>query len=514
MGCEDYVRQEAQNKLEARSEKCLFIGYPEESFGYLFYKPSDNVVFVAQRGVFLEREMISKEDNESKIDLEEIQESVDEEPIVNTNTQPEVVTRVVSDDRSLPISKTSGRVSKPPQFYYGFHIEEDKISDSTLSELDEPANYKETVGFKWIFKKKTYIDGKVHTFKARLVANGYTQTHEIDYEETSSPVAKIKSIRIMLAIAVFHDYEIWQMDITTAFINGKLIEDVFMAQPEGFENANGSVVVFLVLYVDDILLIGNDIPTLQSVKDWLGKCFAMKDLEDAAYILGIKIYKDRTGQNKSSPICFDTLLTNEPTTDQLPSKFNEFTRQTKELKKHVHELEIKLSVSSVQAKIKTLDALPSMLLKVIDVLNKFAQVIEFASHKTKDPGVPLAVPASTHPAEGKKNTQHKDKRKEAMSSKDVKEEKNESDSDDDTINLTGSMAESSKKKKLKRFVFITEQGDHVHLTEEQIKEQKRIAESVKGDVAKQEVEVRKEEWIDFLGVDVVKKYYQAKLQYC
>ncbi|GKC28056.1 retrotransposon protein, putative, ty1-copia subclass, partial [Tanacetum coccineum] len=55
----------------------------------------------------------------------------------------------------------------------------------------------------------------------------------IDYEETFSPVAKIKSIRIMLAIAAFHDYEIWQMDVKTAFLNGKLTEDVFMAQPEG-----------------------------------------------------------------------------------------------------------------------------------------------------------------------------------------------------------------------------------------------------------------------------------------
>ncbi|GJV20555.1 putative RNA-directed DNA polymerase [Tanacetum coccineum] len=199
------------------------------------------------------------------------------------------------------------------------------------------------VGCKWIFKKKTDMDGKVHTYKARLVAKGYTQTHGIDYEETFSPVAKIKSIRIMLAIAAFHDYEIWQMDVKTAFLNGKLTEDVFMAQPEGFENAkypkrvcklqkaiyglkqasrswnlcfhekvtqfgfsrsedesciyvkvSGSVVVFLVLYVDDILLIGNDIPMLQSVKDWLGKCFAMKDLGDATYILGIKIYKDRS----------------------------------------------------------------------------------------------------------------------------------------------------------------------------------------------------------------------------
>ncbi|GJZ98742.1 putative RNA-directed DNA polymerase [Tanacetum coccineum] len=237
-GCEVFVRREAQDKLEARSEKCLFVGYPEESFGYLFYKPKDNVVFVARRGVFLEREMISKEDSGSKIDLEEIQESADEEPIVNTDTQQEVVTPVEPDDISLPIRRTSSRVSKPPQFYYGFHIEEDKITDSTLSELDKPANYKEvmatpkadkwkeamkskiqsmydnqvwnlvdttpglkTVGCKWIFKKKTDMDGKVHTYKARLVAKGYTQTHRIDYEETFSPVAKIKSIRIMLAIA-------------------------------------------------------------------------------------------------------------------------------------------------------------------------------------------------------------------------------------------------------------------------------------------------------------------------
>ncbi|GKB73789.1 retrotransposon protein, putative, ty1-copia subclass [Tanacetum coccineum] len=81
------------------------------------------------------------------------------------------------------------------------------------------------------------MDGKVHTYKARFVAKGYTQTQVIDYEETFSAVAKLKSIRIMLAIATFHDYEIWQMDVNTSFLNGKLTEGVFMAQPEGFENA-------------------------------------------------------------------------------------------------------------------------------------------------------------------------------------------------------------------------------------------------------------------------------------
>ncbi|GKD52749.1 putative retrotransposon ty1-copia subclass protein, partial [Tanacetum coccineum] len=174
----------------------------------------------------------------SKIDLEEIQESVDVKPIVSIDTQQEVVTPVKPDDIFVPICKTSSRVSKPPQFYYGFYIEEDKIRDSILSELDEPTNYKEAmespgaakwneamkreiqsmydnqvwnlvdttpgikmVGCKWIFKKKTNMDGKVHNYKAR----------------------------IMLAIAAFHDYEIWQMDVKTTFLNGKLTEDVFMA---------------------------------------------------------------------------------------------------------------------------------------------------------------------------------------------------------------------------------------------------------------------------------------------
>ena len=63
-------------------------------------------------------------------------------------------------------------------------------------------------------------------------------------------------------------------------------------EPCVYKKVSGSVFVFLVLYVDDILLIGNDIPTLQSVKSWLGKCFSMKDLGEAGYILGIKIYRD------------------------------------------------------------------------------------------------------------------------------------------------------------------------------------------------------------------------------
>ncbi|GJU57358.1 retrotransposon protein, putative, ty1-copia subclass [Tanacetum coccineum] len=187
------------------------------------------------------------------------------------------------------------------------------------------------------------MDGAVHTFKARLVAKGFTQTYGVDYEETFSPVADIRAIRILIAIVAFYDYEIWQMDVKTAFLNGHLSEEVYMVQPEGFVNpkypnrvcklkrsiyglkqasrqwnkrfddeikkfgftqnqdepcvyqkASGSYVTFLILYDDDILIMGNNIPMLQDVKSYLGRCFAMKDLGEAAYILGIKIYRDRS----------------------------------------------------------------------------------------------------------------------------------------------------------------------------------------------------------------------------
>src|SRR4051812_42283252 len=78
------------------------------------------------------------------------------------------------------------------------------------------------------FKKKTDMDGNVSVYKARLVANGYRQVQGVDYDETFSPVAMLKSLRIMLAIEAYFNYEIWQMDVKTAFLNGNLTEDVYM----------------------------------------------------------------------------------------------------------------------------------------------------------------------------------------------------------------------------------------------------------------------------------------------
>ncbi|KAL0395120.1 UNVERIFIED_CONTAM: Retrovirus-related Pol polyprotein from transposon RE1 [Sesamum latifolium] len=143
-------------------------------------------------------------------------------------------------------------------------------------------------------------DEEETTFKARLVAKGYAQRPGVDFEETFSPVAMVKFIRIMLAIAAWYDYEIWQMDVKMNFLNGFIEEKIYMDQPEGFtvvgeeQNVSGSSIAFLVLYVDDILLIENDVKMLGDTKAWLSTQFSMKDLGETSYIIGIKIFRDRS----------------------------------------------------------------------------------------------------------------------------------------------------------------------------------------------------------------------------
>ncbi|KAK9003876.1 hypothetical protein V6N11_018772 [Hibiscus sabdariffa] len=371
-GCKAYVKHQMSTKLESKLGKCTFVGYPKETKGYYFY--NENKVFVARTGVFLEKKFLTNSGKGRNIELEEVQQQQVIEPEVEGISQ--AVEENPTDLETQPLRRSTRERHEPERYGFLFTTHGDVI----LVDQDEPKTYQEAVsspdsekwleamgsemdsmsekqvwtlveppegikpiGCKWVFKKKTDMDGNVQTYKGRLVAKGFRQIHGVDYDETFSPVGMIKSIRILLAVVAFHDYEIWKMDVKTAFLNGKLEEDVYMTQPKGFvtpENAgkvcklqrsiyglkqasrswnlrfneaiqefgfirnenepcvykkfSGSIVSFLVLYVDDILIIGNDIPTLQSIKTWLSSCFSMKDLGEAAYILGVKIYRDRS----------------------------------------------------------------------------------------------------------------------------------------------------------------------------------------------------------------------------
>ena len=201
-----------------------------------------------------------------------------------------------------------------------------------------------------MFKKKLKANGSVNKFKARLVAKGYTQKEGIDYFDTYSPVTRLTTIRILIAMASIHKLIVHQMDVKTTFLNGDLDEEIYMDQPEGFvvqgqerkvcklrkslhglkqapkqwhENfewhekfdytliSNGFVVnksdrsvynkfsgdsgVIICLYMDDMLILGTDMDVVKSTKDLFSSKFDMKDLGEADVILGIKIVKNSEG---------------------------------------------------------------------------------------------------------------------------------------------------------------------------------------------------------------------------
>ena len=104
---------------------------------------------------------------------------------------------------------------------------------------------RQAIGSRWVLKIKRKADGTVDKYKARLVAKGYAQKAGIDYDETFAPVAKFTSIRMLLALAAHHDFEIHHMDVKTAFLNGDLDVDIYMewfAAPLRCEGEEGGVV--------------------------------------------------------------------------------------------------------------------------------------------------------------------------------------------------------------------------------------------------------------------------------
>ena len=112
-------------------------------------------------------------------------------------------------------------------------------ANDTFILVARPKNCK-LVGTKWVFTKKLKADGSLDKYKARLVAKRYSQTPGIDFNATYSPVASRAAIRLLINIPASNEWDIYQLDVKTAFLNGTLEEDIYMAQPEGYEDAEHS----------------------------------------------------------------------------------------------------------------------------------------------------------------------------------------------------------------------------------------------------------------------------------
>ena len=189
-----------------------------------------------------------------------------------------------------------------------------------------------------MFKIKKNSDGSIIKFKARLVAKGYIQRHGIDYEEVFAPVARIETIRLLLALAASNGWQVHHLDVKTAFLHGDLKEEVYVAQPEGYtikgkedkvyklnkalyglkqaprdwneklNNVLGQLnfekctkepalylsrdkdqLLLVAVYVDDLLITGSSMEAIQEFKKRMSSKFEMSDLGKLTYYLGIEV---------------------------------------------------------------------------------------------------------------------------------------------------------------------------------------------------------------------------------
>lgn len=282
---------------------------------------------------------VDKNSNNNKIQIERRSERIKKMPVVSYNEDYCLHIYANSILNNIPNSYSEIK-NRDDQFQWEKAIKEeiDSLIDNKTWDLVPYPTNKNIVDCRWIFTIKNDADGNPAKYKARLVARGFSQQYLLDYNETFAPVARITTFRLILAFANQNNLLIHQMDVKTAFLNGFLEEEIYMKIPEGIEAPENHVCklnkalyglkqsarcwfqrfdevlknrgfvnssvdrclyildkndvirnIYVILYVDDLLIVTFDEITLTNFKQYLMKQFSMKDLKEIKFFLGINI---------------------------------------------------------------------------------------------------------------------------------------------------------------------------------------------------------------------------------
>jgi histone deacetylase 1/2 len=227
-----------------------------------------------------------------------------------------------------------------PNWKHAMDNEYSALMKNKMWHLVPPQQGRNVIDCKWVYKVKRKADGTIDRYKARLVAKGFKQRYGIDYEDTFSPVVKAATIRLVLSLAVSQGWHLHQLDVQNAFLHGILEEDVFMRQPPGYSDKqvphylckldkalyglkqaprawyarlsqklqslgftpskadtslffykSGKHVIYMLVYVDDIIIASSSPEAVKALLHDLEKDFAIKDLGELHYFLGIEVKK-------------------------------------------------------------------------------------------------------------------------------------------------------------------------------------------------------------------------------
>ncbi|RVW92102.1 Retrovirus-related Pol polyprotein from transposon TNT 1-94 [Vitis vinifera] len=303
-------------KTDSRTTRCYFIGYPSHSKGYKFYCSTRGTRIVeSQVAKFLELDVADSIPSQSDERVEPMDVISLRFPVSDINLDvgafdsgiqqgvatvnfPTIEINPIVDEIPLVEMRRSQRTRRPAlSKIIMFTLERESMTLEKkwtlllivkLSVVIRQMNGYKPIGCKWVFKTKRDNKGNVERYRARLVAKGYTQREGIDFTETFSPASTKDSFRLVMALVAHFDLELHQMDVKTAFLNeNKFDQCVYM-------KVNGSKYIFMVLYIDDILLASSDVNLLNDTKRILSANFDMKDLGEASFVLGIEIYRDRS----------------------------------------------------------------------------------------------------------------------------------------------------------------------------------------------------------------------------